>query len=369
MTDERRDHEKRPSPEALLQEAGREGRGRFKIFLGAAPGVGKTYEMLSAGRSQRLEGVDVVVGVAETHGRVETQALLEGFEVLPRRVIDYKGHVLHEMDLDALLRRRPQLALVDELAHTNAPGTRHPKRYQDVEELLAAGIDVWTTLNIQHVDSLNDIVAQITRIRVRETVPNSIIDRADDIEVIDLTPDDLLRRLKEGKVYVPKTAERAITHYFSPGNLTALRELALRRTAQRVDAQLLSHMQAYAIPGPWAAGERVLVCISEDPRARTGSCDTPSGWRIASTHRGRRSMSRRAAASSFRKLNAIGLRIRCGSPSASAERPRPCRAADATSPTTSSRMPIRQTLRRSSSESRRVRAGSKSSTDRLFTIS
>ncbi len=267
MTDERRDHEKRPSPEALLQEAGREGRGRFKIFLGAAPGVGKTYEMLSAGRSQRLEGVDVVVGVAETHGRVETQALLEGFEVLPRRVIDYKGHVLHEMDLDALLRRRPQLALVDELAHTNAPGTRHPKRYQDVEELLAAGIDVWTTLNIQHVDSLNDIVAQITRIRVRETVPDSIIDRADDIEVIDLTPDDLLRRLKEGKVYVPKTAERAITHYFSPGNLTALRELALRRTAQRVDAQLLSHMQAYAIPGPWAAGERVLVCISEDPRA------------------------------------------------------------------------------------------------------
>jgi two-component system sensor histidine kinase KdpD len=267
MSDDRRDPEKRPSPEALLQEARREGRGRLKIFLGAAPGVGKTYEMLSAGRTQRLGGVDVVIGVVETHGRTETEALLDGYEIVPRRVIEYRGRMLEEMDLDAILQRRPRLALVDELAHTNAPGSRHPKRYQDIEELLAAGIDVWTTLNIQHVESLNDIVAQITRIRVRETVPDSIIDRADDIEVIDLTPEDLIHRLKEGKVYVPKTAERAITHYFSPGNLTALRELALRRTAQQVDAQLLTHMQANAIPGPWAAGERVLVCVSEDPRA------------------------------------------------------------------------------------------------------
>ncbi|WP_046869714.1 sensor histidine kinase, partial [Microvirga massiliensis] len=245
----------------------REGRGRLRIFLGAAPGVGKTYEMLSAGRVQRLEGIDVVIGIVETHGRAETEALLEGFEVIPRSAIEYRGQMIQEMDLDAILQRRPQLALVDELAHTNAPGSRHPKRYQDVEELLAAGIDVWTTLNIQHVESLNDVVAQITRIRVRETVPDSIIDRADEIEVIDLTPEDLIRRLKEGKVYVPDTAERAINHYFSPGNLTALRELALRRTAQQVDAQLLTHMQANAIPGPWAAGERVLVCVSEDPRA------------------------------------------------------------------------------------------------------
>src|SRR5215469_12527734 len=169
------------------------------------------------------------------------------------------------MDLDAILRRRPQLVLVDELAHTNAPGSRHPKRYLDVEELIAAGIDVFTTLNIQHVESLNDIVARITRIRVRETVPDGILDQADDIEVIDLSPADLIKRLREGKVYVPQQAERAIRHYFSQGNLTALRELALRRTAQRVDEQLLSHMRAHAIAGPWAAGERVLVCVSEAP--------------------------------------------------------------------------------------------------------
>ena len=185
-----------------------------------------------------------------------------GWRSLPRRQIDYDGRVLEEMDLDALLARRPALALVDELAHTNAPGSRHPKRYLDVEELLAAGIDVYPTLNIQHVESLNDVVARITRIRVRETVPDGVLDQADEIEVIDLTPDDLMQRLREGKVYVPQTAARALDHYFSPGNLTALRELALRRTAQRVDAQMLDHMQAHAISGPWAAGERVLVCVA-----------------------------------------------------------------------------------------------------------
>ena len=185
-------------------------------------------------------------------------------EILPRRQVEYRGRMLEEMDLDALLARHPQLALVDELAHTNAPGSRHPKRYMDVEELLAAGIDVYTTLNIQHVESLNDVVARITRIRVRETVPDSVIDRADDIELIDLTPEDLIQRLREGKVYVPHQAERAIRHYFSPGNLTALRELALRRTAQRVDEQMVRYMQAHAIKGPWAAGERVLVCVSGD---------------------------------------------------------------------------------------------------------
>jgi two-component system sensor histidine kinase KdpD len=259
----------RPSPEALLGAARLEdGRaGKLKIFVGAAPGVGKTYEMLSSAHARLRAGVDVVVGVVETHGRAETEALLKGLEVVPRRRIDYRGQTLEEMDIDALIARRPQLALVDELAHTNAPGSRHPKRYLDVEELLSHGIDVYTAVNIQHIESLNDVVAQITRVRVRETVPDSIFDRADAIELIDLTPDDLIQRLKEGKVYLPKQAERALEHYFSPGNLTALRELALRRTAERVDEQLLTHMQANAIGGPWPAGERILVCISEDPRA------------------------------------------------------------------------------------------------------
>jgi two-component system sensor histidine kinase KdpD len=256
------DRDGRPSPDALLKQAAKEGAGRLKIFLGAAPGVGKTYEMLSAAQARRREGGDVVIGIVETHGRAETMALTEGLETIPRRIVPYKDHALEEMDLDAILARRPALVLVDELAHSNAPGSRHPKRYLDVEELLAAGIDVWSTLNIQHVESLNDVVARITRIRVRETVPDSIVDRADAIEVIDLTPDDLLQRLREGKVYVAKTAARALGHYFSPGNLTALRELALRRTAQRVDAQLLDHMQAHAISGPWAAGDRVLVCVT-----------------------------------------------------------------------------------------------------------
>ena len=263
--DDRGSREGRPSPDALLQEAQQGSRGRLKIFVGAAPGVGKTYEMLTAARARLQEGTDVVVGVVETHGRKETEALLDGLEVIPRQGVEYKGRVLQEMDLDALLARRPQLALVDELAHTNAPGSRHPKRYMDVDELISAGIDVYTTLNVQHIESLNDVVARITRIRVRETVPDSIIDKADDIELIDLTPDDLIQRLKDGKVYVPHQAERAIRHYFSPGNLTALRELALRRTAQRVDEQMVSYMQAHAIAGPWAAGERVLACVGGDP--------------------------------------------------------------------------------------------------------
>jgi two-component system, OmpR family, sensor histidine kinase KdpD len=269
MPKKRRDKDERPSPEALLEKSKKEERraGRLKIFLGAAPGVGKTYEMLQEARARMKDGADVVAGLVETHGREETQALLQGFEVIPRRQLEYKRSQLEEMDLDALLVRRPHLALVDELAHTNAAGSRHPKRYLDVEELLSNGIDVYTTLNIQHIESLNDVVAQITRVRVRETVPDSILDRADAIELVDITPDDLIKRLKEGKVYVPKQAERALQHFFSPANLTALRELALRRTAERVDEQLLTEMQAGAISGPWAAGERLLVCISEDPRA------------------------------------------------------------------------------------------------------
>lgn len=264
-----RDPNKRPSPDALLEAARRETdrSGRLKIFIGAAPGVGKTYEMLQSAHARLRAGVDVVVGVVETHGRMETEALLKGLEVIPRKRLAYRDQTLEEMDLDALIARRPQLALVDELAHTNAPGSRHPKRYLDVEELLSHGIDVYTAINIQHIESLNDVVAQITHVRVRETVPDSVVDRADAIELIDLTPDDLIQRLKEGKVYVPKQAEQALEHYFSPGNLTALRELALRRTAERVDEQLLNHMQANAIAGPWAAGERILVCLSEDPRA------------------------------------------------------------------------------------------------------
>ncbi|MCC7251116.1 sensor histidine kinase KdpD [Hyphomicrobium sp.] len=259
----------RPSPEALLEAARREESrvGKLRIFVGAAPGVGKTYEMLRTARARRKDGYDIVIGVVETHGRKETQALLRGLEILPRRCIDYRGQTLEEMDLDAILARRPQIVLVDELAHTNAPGSRHPKRYLDVEEILSHGIDVYTTVNIQHLESLNDVVAQITRVRVRETVPDAVFDRADAVELVDLTPGDLIERLKAGKVYIPEQAARALEHFFSPANLTALRELALRRTAERVDDQLLTEMQARAIPGPWAAGERILVCVTEGPRA------------------------------------------------------------------------------------------------------
>jgi two-component system sensor histidine kinase KdpD len=269
MADQRRDRDQRPSPEALLEAARREeGRvGKLRIFVGAAPGVGKTYAMLETARARKRDGYDIVIGAVETHGRKETEVLLDGLEIIPRRRLEYKGQWLEEMDLDAIIARRPQIVLVDELAHTNAPGCRHPKRYLDAEELLQQGIDVYTTVNIQHIESLNDVVAQITHVRVRETVPDSIFDRADAVELVDLTPDDLIQRLKEGKIYIPQQAERALEHFFSAANLTALRELALRRTAERVDEQLLTQMQARAIQGPWAAGERVLVCVSEDPRA------------------------------------------------------------------------------------------------------
>jgi two-component system sensor histidine kinase KdpD len=268
MADQRRDSNSRPSPDALLEAARREERrvGRLKIFVGAAPGVGKTYEMLQQARARARDGYDVVVGVVETHGRKETEALLEGLEVIPRRHVAYRGQTLDEMDLDAIIARRPEIVLVDELAHTNAAGSRHPKRYLDAEEILSNGIDVYTTVNIQHIESLNDVVAQITHVRVRETLPDTVFNRADAVELIDLTPDDLIQRLKDGKVYVPKQAERALQNFFSPANLTALRELALRRTADRVDEQLLLEMQAGAISGPWAAGERILVCINEDIR-------------------------------------------------------------------------------------------------------
>ncbi len=254
----------RPDPETFLREAAQEGRGRLKVFLGAAPGVGKTYEMLTEGAARRAEGVDVVIGVVETHGRRETEALTRGLEIVPRHEIDYRGRTLPEMDVDAVLERHPQLVLVDELAHTNAPGSRHPKRYQDVEELLAAGIDVFSTVNIQHIESLNDVVASFTHVRVRETVPDRILEIAE-IEVVDLPPDELIERLKSGKVYVPEEATRALSHFFSKSNLSALRELALRRAAQAVDVQMLDYLRSHALAGNWAVGERLVVAVSELP--------------------------------------------------------------------------------------------------------
>jgi two-component system, OmpR family, sensor histidine kinase KdpD len=254
----------RPNPDALLREARREARGRLKIFLGAAPGVGKTFEMLREGAERLRDGKDVVVGVVETHDRAETEALVAPFEVLPRKAVEHQSHRLEEMDLDAILARRPALVLVDELAHTNAPGCRHPKRWQDVEELRDSGIHVYTTLNVQHVESLNDVVASVTRVRVRETVPDAIFDDAE-IELVDLPPDELIDRLKEGKVYVPAEASRALAHFFSKANLSALREMALRRAALSVDRAMLDHLDALAMPGTFAAGERVLVAVSELP--------------------------------------------------------------------------------------------------------
>jgi two-component system sensor histidine kinase KdpD len=251
----------RPSPDALLRAAKAEERGRLKIFLGAAPGVGKTFEMLREGAERQRAGTDVVVAVVETHGRAETGALVEPLDVITRRSIDYQGHALDEMDLDAVLERRPQLALVDEFAHTNAPGSRHPKRWQDVMELLDAGIDVYTTLNVQHVDSLNDVVASFTRVRVRETVPDSVFDGAE-VEVVDLPPDELIERLKAGKVYIPAEATRALDRFFSKANLSALREMALRRAAQSVDQALTEHLDTHAVTGTYAGGERVLVAVS-----------------------------------------------------------------------------------------------------------
>lgn len=257
----------RPDPDALLAAAGGPGKGRLKVFLGMAPGVGKTFEMLSAARRRKAEGGEVLVGVIETHGRSETEGLLEGLEVLPRRPIEYRDRTLMEFDLDAALARKPGLLLVDEYAHSNAPGSRHAKRWQDVDELLAAGIDVWTTLNVQHLESLVDVIWKITGVRQRETVPDSVLSRADEIELIDITPTELRERMAAGKVYLPETARLAADRFFKPENLTALRELALRRAAQTVDDQLTLAMKRAGVEGPWAAGERILVLIGADAMA------------------------------------------------------------------------------------------------------
>jgi len=256
----------RPNPDELLAhveaEELQQKRGKLQIFLGYAAGVGKTYAMLEAARQRKAEAVDVVVGYVETHGRLETEALLRPLEIVPRRAVEYRATLITEMDVDAILARHPQLVLVDELAHTNAPGSRHPKRYHDVYDLLGAGIDVYTTLNIQHLESLNDAVAQITGITVRETVPDSVLDEATEIKLVDLPPDELIQRLHEGKVYMPDVAAVALERFFRKGNLTALREMTLRRAAGRVDEQMLAYMQTRSIPGPWPARERLLVCIS-----------------------------------------------------------------------------------------------------------
>lgn len=260
----RRDDDDRPSPESLLQEAGQDdGRGRLKIFLGAYPGVGKTYGMLQAAQERRREGVDIVVGVVETHGRQETEAMVRGLEQIPRRRMPYRGRVLMEMDIEALLWRKPALAIVDELAHSNVPGSRHDKRWQDVAELLEAGIDVFTTLNIQHLESLNDVVQRISGIQVDETVPDNVLDLASEIELVDLPPDDLLQRLQEGKVYAAPQIEQARRNFFNKGNLTALRELAMRLASERIDGQLLDHMARHAVPGPWPTRDRVLICVDD----------------------------------------------------------------------------------------------------------
>ena len=255
---------RRPSADRLLELAANEKRGRLKIFIGASPGVGKTYAMLTGAQRLMAEGKDVIVGVVETHGRSETAALLNGLEVLPRKSLVYRGHALMEFDLDAALARKPQLIIVDELAHTNAPESRHPKRYQDVEELLDAGINVWTALNIQHIESLSDVVATITKVKVRELVPDTVIENAADVVVVDITPDELIQRLKEGKVYLPENAKRAADNFLQIGNLTALRELALRRTAQRVDDQMVDYLRQNAIQGPWPTIDRILVCVGGD---------------------------------------------------------------------------------------------------------
>ena len=258
---------RRPDPEALLVAANKAGRGRLKVFLGMAPGVGKTYEMLRTARRRKAEGEDVVIGVVETHGRRETESLLRGLEVLPRKPVEYKGRALMEFDLDGAIARRPKLLVVDEYAHSNAVGSRHPKRWQDVEEILGAGIDVWTTLNVQHLESLVDVVLRITGARQRETVPDSALSRATDIELVDITPDELRQRLADGKVYVPETARLAAENFFKPENLTALRELALRRMAQTVDDHLIAAMRERGVEGPWAAGERIVVLVGADAMA------------------------------------------------------------------------------------------------------
>src|SRR5580698_5863756 len=261
----------RPDPEALLQSAKEEDlrakRGKLKIYLGAAPGVGKTYNMLEDAIAKRKKGLDIIVGIVESHGRKEIEFLLKDFEILPRQKVEYHGQTLSEFDLDATLKRNPHTILIDEMAHTNVPGLRHNKRWQDIKEILDRGINVYTTLNVQHIESLNDIVTQIIHTRVNETIPDSMLEIADSVELIDLPPEDLLKRMQEGKVYIPAQAELAVEHFFRQGNLSALRELALRITAERVGEQVLSYRKGKGIKFIWATKEKLLVCVSSSQNA------------------------------------------------------------------------------------------------------
>src|ERR1700691_1203067 len=270
MADQRRESEYRPSPDALLEAARREERrvGKLRIFVGAAPGVGKTYKMLQQAQARKKDGYDVVAGVVETHGRKETEALLAGLEVIPRRRIEYRGQMLQEMDLDAILARRPQIVLVDELAHTNIEGSRNAKRYQDVQEILDANIDVLSTLNVQHIESVAPTVQRITGVEIRETVPDWVIQQADEVVMADLTPEALQTRMRRGDIYPIARADRALSNFFRRGNLIALRELALQHVSKAVDRTLTTYMDAHHIRENWAVRERVLVCISSNPTSR-----------------------------------------------------------------------------------------------------
>lgn len=269
---------RRRSPEELLAEIEREHLGKLRIYLGAAPGVGKTYTMLGEAQYLRETGVDIVVGVVDTHGRPDTAAKLAGLECIPPKVIEYRGITLEELDVPAIVARRPEIVLVDELAHNNPPGSLHQKRYQDVEEILAAGIDVWSTVNIQHVESLNDVVKQVTGIRVQETIPDRIVRDASEVRLIDLTPEELIERLKQGKVYKSTVVQHALKNFFRTGNLHALRELALRVVAESTDDRLEDYMASHDIRGPWPANERIMVCITPSP---TGSWLVRRGARRA----------------------------------------------------------------------------------------
>ncbi|HEY8745796.1 MAG TPA: universal stress protein [Chloroflexota bacterium] len=283
MHNERPAHEPgRTSPDEALElarrQAGSGARGRLRIYLGMAPGVGKTYAMLQEAHRRRDRATDVVIGLVETYGRPETAKAIGDLEIVPLRKIDYRGVTLEEMDTAAILERHPQVTLVDELAHTNAPGSPHEKRWQDVEELLAAGITVLSTVNVQHLESLKDLVEQITGIAVRETIPDRVLNEADEVELIDMTPSALRQRIQHGNVYPPERAQQALGGFFREGNLTALRELALRRTAQGVDQQLERYMRGHTIAGPWPASERVMVCIDDRPISQRL---LRRAWRIA----------------------------------------------------------------------------------------
>ena len=312
----------RPDPDRLLQHTAAPHRGKLKVFFGACAGVGKTWAMLAEAQRLRAQGLDILIGVAETHGRKETAAMLQGLSTLPPRRLAHRGRYVYEFDLDAALARRPALILVDELAHSNAPGSRHPKRWQDVDELLEAGIDVFTTVNVQHLESLNDVVSGITGVQVRETVPDPFFDAADDVVLVDLPPDDLRQRLNEGKVYIGGQAERAIENFFRKGNLIALRELALRRTADRVDEQMRAWRDRQGQEKVWHTRDAILLCIGHN----TGSeklCAPPPGSPPAWAASGMRCMSRPLPCTGYRKAGGGLFSPRCVWPRSWGPKPPP----------------------------------------------